>query len=179
MLTRYAELLVSYLMFRLAVAAGDDGRVQCLLPAGKSLSFGAARVEAQLLALTLRDEELSPGWPRFIRDKVLHDKQLCHRLQRINEDRNKLAHGKKVRSATEIEADLRSFIAIEDWAAARRDFGDPDLDAMQPWVSPMPQTSGSQETASDVYGILDRWTSRGFDYLVPASGRTFRRSAPT
>jgi len=174
MLTRYTELLVSYLMFRLAVEAGDEGKVERLLSPGKSLSFGAARVEAQNLALRLRDRQLPEGWPCFIREKLLKDMHSAHRLLRINDDRNQLAHGRQARSAAEIEADLRAFVGGDEWAEVRRDYGDPEVDRLDPWVRLQTPASGVPEPRSGSYGILDRRTPRFFEYLVPASGQTFR-----
>lgn len=178
MLTRYTELLLGYLLFRLAVAAGREGMVQRLIPAGQSLSFGRIRTDTQHLALRLNGHaELAP-WPRRLVDMVLSDHHHQRRLLRLNEDRNHLAHGKAARSHAMIEADLRAFIDPDRWGALREKSGDPSVDDLAPWVQRCPATETADTSAGPVHAVLDRWTCHCFEYVVPETGRMLRVTEP-
>lgn len=175
MLLRYAELLASYLLARLAIAAGADGAVTRLIPIGQSLSFGMIRRETQTLALQLQHTANLDRWTQHLLTLVLSDMQRPHRLGRLNEDRNRLAHGQQARAPSEIEADLRGFVAHEGWNKVRQEAGDPSVAGLEPWVRRFDH--GHEEThgaEAETQGLLNRWTPKQLEYLLPVTGRTVR-----
>jgi hypothetical protein len=67
-----------------------------------------------------------------------------------------------------------AFVGGKQWAEARRDFGDSEVERLDPWVRLQPSAHSAVEPRSGSHGILDRRTPHFFEYLVPASGQTFR-----
>ncbi|NEV60362.1 macro domain-containing protein [Thiorhodococcus minor] len=175
MLLRYAELLASYLLARLAIAAGPAGAVTQLIPIGQSLSFGMVRRDTQHLALQLQSAVSLDPWTRHLRTLVLSDMHLHHRLSHLNEDRNRLAHGQPSRTPSEIEADLRAFIAYERWSARCEALGNPNVDGLEPWLRRFaPGHDDTQGAGVETQGLLNRWTPNKLEYLLPVTGRTMQ-----
>jgi O-acetyl-ADP-ribose deacetylase len=176
MLTRYTELLIEYIFFHLASVSEPPVDVETTLPPGLGMSFGFSRLEAQNLAIRLEQDGNVEGWPAYFVKQLRKDMHVGHRLQRIIQDRNNLAHGKAARSPEGIEDDLIRLIDPSNWAATREQFGDPGEINLSPWVNPYPAHGDANEgKAGTVFGILDRWTTKHYEYLVPDTGDIFRQ----
>lgn len=173
MLTRYTELFIEYVFFRLANASSPPVDVETTLPPGQGVSFGFLRLKSQNLAIRIEKSGNVDGWPTYLAKRVRNDMQTGHRVLRIVQDRNDLAHGRAARDPNEIEEDLVSLIDPIGWAAARKQFGDPGESNLSPWIHavPMDATDGPGGTH---FGVLDRWTQKHYEYLVPDTGQTFR-----
>jgi O-acetyl-ADP-ribose deacetylase (regulator of RNase III) len=171
MLTRYAELLVEYMFFHLAVASQPPLGVEKALLPGRGLSFGFVRQEAQNLALRAAGG-VSGGWCGFLADRLRADMQIAHVVLRITEDRNNLAHGRVARDPGAIESDLKSFVRPTEWEAVRQRYGDPGESDLGPWVHVAPDSGHGKSTESR-FGVLERWTRKHYEYLVPDTGQTF------
>ncbi|NEV62341.1 macro domain-containing protein [Thiorhodococcus minor] len=179
MLLRYAELLATYLLARLAIAAGPDGAVHQLIPIGQSLSFGMIRRETQTLALQLRHTASLDPWTQHLRALVLADAHLPHRLFRLNQDRNHLAHGQQFRTPGAIEADLRGFVDQETWSQLRQDVGSPAVEGLEPWLRQFETTQDEATGAgAETQGLINRWTPKQLEYLLPVTGQTVRIAEP-
>lgn len=179
MLLRYAELLASYLLARLAIAAGQAGAVTQLIPIGQSLSFGMIRRDTQHLALQLQSAACLDPWTQHLRTLVLSDMKFHHRLSHLNEDRNRLAHGQQSRMPGEVEADLRGFVAEETWSALRQEVGSPAVEGLEPWLRRF--EVGQDETLGDgaeALGLINRWTPKQLEYLLPVTGQRMQIAEP-
>ncbi|MCA9823773.1 MAG: hypothetical protein KC470_14235 [Dehalococcoidia bacterium] len=169
MLTRYAELLVGFMTATLALASSPRKMPGHLLDRGQRATFGWMRQTAQHLALQLeKAADLGP-WPRYFVERLVGDKRGPARMLKVNDDRNAIAHGYAARSAQEIAADVRAFIGLESWRELLERAGPPPESGLEPWLA-----SGPGDTVRAV-GLLQRWTARQVEYLVPATGETFVR----
>ncbi len=175
MLTRYAELLIEYFFFRLASVSEPTVAVETALSPGKGISFGFLRLESQNLAIRLEQDDRVEGWPAYFVKQLRSDMQTGHRLQRIIQDRNNLAHGKAARSPEAIEGDLLGLIDPNGWVITMEQFGIPAEDGLSPWIQPVPNEE-KPEGGEKQFGLLDRWTHNYFEYLVPDTGEMFRLS---
>lgn len=114
-------------------------------------------------------------WTQHLLALVLSDMQRPHRLGRLNEDRNRLAHGQQARAPSEIEADLRGFVAHEGWNKVRQEAGDPSVSGLEPWVRRFDLGHDEIHSAgAETQGLLNRWTPKQLEYLLPVTGRTVR-----
>lgn len=168
LVVRYAELLTGYLLFLLAGATSPPRWPVGMLPEDRPITFGVLRREANRLA----DEEALAGhaspWVRFVVSALRADRAAL-RLERINHDRNDLAHGRNFRPASEIVADLAEFVQVQEWRRLLHEQGAPPLAALEPWVCPEPSGAGT--------GVLERWSRSRFTYVVPETGARFTADA--
>jgi hypothetical protein len=166
---RYAELLVGYLFFVLA-----SSRVPRLLPGDhleedKPSSFGLLRASAVTLAEQLRLDSTAGPWARFVGTVLGEDARGQRRLERINQDRNNIAHGRRFRSPGEVRDDITAFLQLDRWKALQQEHPPPKAEDLRPWLQPHPESNHQAET-----GVLERWSRRGWDYVVPHTGSRFR-----
>jgi O-acetyl-ADP-ribose deacetylase (regulator of RNase III) len=168
LLVRYAELLAGYLLSLLASAATPARRPPDVLPEDRPVTFGALRREGLRLAedVTL-PEHVSP-WVHLAA-AVLREERSAQRLERVNHDRNDIAHGRSFRPASEIVAELASFVQLEEWRRLLHEHGSPPLATLGPWVSLEPGGSGT--------GVLESWSRKAWTYVVPDTGARFAVSA--
>jgi hypothetical protein len=95
-------------------------------------------------------------------------------LNRLNAERNNIGHGREFRQATELRDDLVRFMNLEDWQRKLQDLGPPNIDDLDPWITTRPRAR--KDLTSDLeddFGILDKWSKKSFQYLIPHSGLTF------
>lgn len=177
MLTRYTELVIEYIFFRLANAADPPVEVEKALSLGRGVTFGFLRQESQSLSIRIEKNANLQAWPAYLAKRLRKDMQTGHRLLRITRDRNDLAHGRAARSSEDIEEDLVRLIDQAGWEETRKEFGNPGETGLTPWIeaAPMDAMEGEEETC---YGILERYTQRHYEYLIPETGQTFHLPRP-
>jgi O-acetyl-ADP-ribose deacetylase (regulator of RNase III) len=152
--TRYAELLTGYLFYELCrvwpepIAPRDvSEEVRC--------SFGFIYNELTGLASKITSEQNGlPGWAHTVAEVVFGDRKK-KRIKGIIEDRNHIAHGRQARSVHSIRDDLHAFVEeaqLHD--CVDRMIPEPDL---SPWT----------RLFSGNVGVLDRWQSNKWTYVVP------------
>ena len=164
LLARYAELLMAYLFYHLAIGQTPQLQPPDVLQEGYSLSFGTLRTKAEEIAKAQPVIEKPRTWFEFATQLIKDDSQRSQScILRVNQDRNKIAHGKQFRPAEQIRQDLETFVQPDRW----HDFAakvDPAAQSLAPWLVNQPQ----HETA-----ILDGWKKKKFVYLIPHTGETF------
>jgi hypothetical protein len=159
MLLRYAELVTSFLFFTLASETVPTPRPKDSFGRG-CIEFGPVIGQALKLAAGM---EKASAWSSFFRE-LLQNEQ---RLRRLKKDRNDVAHGRRPRSLDEVEQDLKGFIKVEHWREIGSCAEPPPVIRLQPWLRR--ENSGRKDV-----GVLDRWDTSEFMYLVPHSGTVFK-----
>jgi len=153
-LTRYTELVTGYLFYELCRVWPDPIAPRDVSEEVRS-SFGF--IHAQLLQLAAKITSGStslPSWAHTIADTVAQDRKE-QRIQGIIEDRNHIAHGRRARGFYSIQDDLHAFLEetrLHD--CVDRMIPEPDL---CPWT----------RLFDDDVGVLDRWESNKWTYVVP------------
>jgi hypothetical protein len=164
LVVRYAELLAGYLLFLLASTANPPRRPPELLPEDRPISFGMLRREGIRLAEDAALASHASPWVRLAA-AVLRDDRTAQRLERVNQDRNHIAHGRSFRPAAEIVADLAGFVRLEEWRRLLSEHGTLPLATLAPWVCPQPDGPDA--------GVLECWNRKRWTYVVPRTGARF------
>ncbi len=171
LLARFAELISNFVFYNLAVASTPPLHPTVFLEKGKPASFGTLRERAVLI---VRDRMISSTdpWTTFLVNLMTRDSS-GQRLQRLNSDRNNIAHGRAFRPPLEIYRDIQEFIQVERWSEQVEQYGAPDMKRLYPWLAEMPdQNQGSR------IGMLDKWEQRKWLYLIPTTGQSFKLAPP-
>lgn len=164
LVVRYAELLAGYLLFLLAAAATPVRRPPDVLPEDRPVTFGMLRREGMRLAEDGAAAEHVSPWAHLAAT-VLRAERTAQRLERVNHDRNDIAHGRSFRAAAAIVAELAAFVRLEEWRRLLHEHGAPPLATLRPWVAPEPGGSGT--------GVLESWGRERWTYVVPDTGARF------
>jgi O-acetyl-ADP-ribose deacetylase (regulator of RNase III) len=175
MTTRHAELLTGFIMFVLAHAHDPQVWPENVLEPERPVPFGVLRERAVSLAMEAHTGYKEQSWPSFLAKLIHRDVKGSRRLEKINQDRNDIAHGRAHRPAEKIRADLVAFASKQDWLAFAEQRGAPDVENLYPWVSRSikPNAALDRQTGTDL-GVFERWDEKRWTYVVPASGRIFK-----
>jgi hypothetical protein len=171
MLCRYAELVTGFLFFTLATARVPPLRPAEVLEPDHPPSFGIFRTTARTLAVEAPHQE--SGWVPFVAE-LLRDPAGSVALERINADRNAIAHGRAGRPPAAIRQDLAAFVRAPAWEQLRGMAGTPPTAELRPWVWARAAAAGGDGGQAGQLGVLDRWNDARHVYLVPGTGETFR-----
>jgi O-acetyl-ADP-ribose deacetylase (regulator of RNase III) len=167
MLTRYCELLTGFFFFHLSGAVKPPVNPEQVIEQNLPAAFGIIRTYAEKLAqnsiFLISDIE----WPHFFAELILKDLEKDRRLERINVDRNNIAHGRVFRDVEEIYQDIIDFVCLSGWRDMVEKIGDPGIDRLEPWVI-------ERSTNGYDVGVLERWNLKHWTYLVPYTGLTFK-----
>src|SRR5262249_41462626 len=124
---------------------------------------------AVTLAERLRYDSSASAWDKFVATLICEDAQGKRRLECINQDRNNIAHGRSFRAPVEVREDIAAFLQLDRWEALQQEQPPPQAEDLRPWLQPHPEADQQAET-----GVLERWSRRGWDYVVPRTGSRFR-----
>jgi O-acetyl-ADP-ribose deacetylase (regulator of RNase III) len=169
LMARHAELIATYICARLARGVRPPHQPPELLEPDRPPSFGVIREGAAKFAKEIHATGIADAWSRFLAQIVIDD-LTAGRLQRINTDRNDIAHGRKFRAAEEIDKELRTFCSLPQWTALAANESLADVDQLVPWMRRGLPIDGNKSTRT---GVLDKWNEKKWTYLVPASGERF------
>jgi len=179
MLARYCELLTGYLFYQLATASAPPVAPQNIMELDRPASFGLIRSEASRLAKSNSLMDCKKEWTRFFINMLRRDLEQERRLERINRDRNDIAHGRNFRDPKEIYKDLVDFLSVDEWREMLRNVGSPGVGGLQPWVLECPpDTIDTPTEQRRELGVLERWGAKRWTYLVPHTGVTFKVEFP-
>jgi len=170
LVTQYTELLTAFFHAVLANALMPPVSYTVLEP-DRLISFGTLRSEAVGLAKRM-EGSAGTAWSRFIADILLRRAQ-C--LERINQDRNNIAHTRAFRPLQEILADLVQLVCLEDWCNLASKEPLPKLVGLAPWICL--QSPGSRiptENEAKYVGLLEEWSHKQLTYVNPNTGTEFK-----
>lgn len=170
LVVRYAELLAGYLLFLLAGSVNPPRLPSDILGEDRPVTFGVLRREGLRLAEDTPLADHASPWVRLAAT-ILREERTAQRLERVNHDRNHIAHGRSFRPASEIVAELSAFVRLEEWRRLLHEHGIPPLTTLGPWVCPESDGSGT--------GVLESWSRKGWTYVVPDTGVRFTVDAVT
>lgn len=172
-LARLAELVVGYIATCVTVASSSTNSPTTQLTEGRPAAFGTMREVALKSAKILRGRALDP-WTDFLCQRLSLAEKQGH-FQRLNEDRNNLAHGRAHRPYQQMRADLEAIVDIPNWRRRIVDEGPPS-DSFGAWIAPHPSPSARAdfERPGARIGVAEAWGKGGVDYVVPWAGQRFR-----
>jgi O-acetyl-ADP-ribose deacetylase (regulator of RNase III) len=167
---RFAELITCFMYYHLALANQPPIYPPQVMNEDAPASFGTMRASAIDIVKSHPISDAMDSWTRFFASLIETDLYGDNCLQRLNTDRNNIAHGREFRSASLIRQDLLDFLHLDEWYKLFTLHGSPDLKHLTPWLAKAP----SSEKETSKIGILDRWDHKKWTYLVPATGQSFK-----
>jgi O-acetyl-ADP-ribose deacetylase (regulator of RNase III) len=172
LITQYAELVTAFLHAVLASVACPPVSPQAVIESDRLISFGTLRSDAMHLAKRM-EIPCKNTWGRFFAEILLHDaRSQC--LERINQDRNNIAHKRAFRPFSETLADLRGFLSLDEWRGIASVNPLPPLSSLNQWIHlQAPNVTSDPIEESKCVGVLERWNPQRWTYLNPITGRQF------
>ncbi len=170
LLVRYYELIVDYLFIVLASAKQPNLFPKDVFKPGNPISFGAYRKALNQIATNHQYAAASNSWAMYLSNKFREHPDTCTIMERINHDRNNIAHGRKCRELNEIYEDILLFLTLIDWKNSLLKYTYPSLTTLKPWINVDKQTRNGDNEANKEFGILDRWKEGQYQYYFPYSG---------
>jgi hypothetical protein len=155
LLVRYAELVTGHLLYLLASAQGIPP--QEILDPNRPVCFGVLRQNAYRMAREQRTSSSDPApWIDDLAETVY---SFGSSLQKLNEDRNHIAHGRDPRSVKDMREDVSALVE-ELREFFKGGYSSPSSDDLMPWTC---------ITDDNDVGVLDRWREGSeWRYLLPA-----------
>lgn len=92
-----------------------------------------------------------------------------NRLERMNSDRNDIAHGRVFRSFEQIREDLVNFICLDKWHHIMELVGCPIINNLKPWVISIP--FAYEINPGQKEGVFEKWGTKKWTYIIPETGR--------
>jgi len=131
--TRYCELLTGFIFSVLARTIMPSVRPEDIMEPDRPASFGLIRDSVRYIAKKIISRDVPLSWSEFLAQLIQHD--IKHRrLERINCDRNDIAHGRTFRDVREIRQDLIDFLSLPKWKNIVSRLGCPRTEDLDPWV---------------------------------------------
>jgi hypothetical protein len=174
MFVRFAELVTGYLTSLLAMRMQPASLPTHVVEERKPVAFGTLRSTGEKLAKAALAEGGTDPWVGLVARLFSEDAAKGRKLDRINQERNNIAHGRSFRAAEDIREDLAVFLRMDEWHALRRRQELPPPEHLDPWLRTAPRRNGK----SNGIGVFERWDGDRWDYLVPTTGVRFEQRAP-
>ncbi len=151
-----------------------------MLRENRPLTFGIVVGYAAKLALATAASQVGRSWAGSLAAWLREDNRGRHRFDRINADRNDIAHGRTFRTAQEVRDDLMALLHLGEWPLLNQALGPTPCATLSPWIHEGPEGGGSQSLdRGHRLGVLEYWRRESSEYLIPWNGSRFRVTSAT
>jgi hypothetical protein len=161
-LCRYAEVATEVMCYAISRATKPATSPEAVFDEGRPARFGQFLEKARRFAG--KADLDSSAWGVHFFSHVLKDTKSVHALEKINSERNNLAHGRKSLPLVEIKKLVAQGLKTERWKQITETDGELQLAHWRPWVG---------MSGADQIGLLERWQKNTLRYLVPETGEVF------
>jgi O-acetyl-ADP-ribose deacetylase (regulator of RNase III) len=168
---RFAELVIGYAMF--VMAAGNSLTPQQAVDEGKLMTFGQLRKRSRELSAKVRASTSFSDWSTFL-GKIVFESEATQVVDRLNVDRNAIAHGRNARSVADIRADVAALLHGSEWRALSQRIAPPNHVELSPWLVKRGDGGSASKTEAVDIGVFEKWDKEKISYLIPCSGTFFQ-----
>ncbi len=170
LVVRYFELVVGYTFFTLACYRVPKLLPQDILNSNQHATFGFYRRSLKTCFQDVEHVDFSNQHVNHL-SRNITNLEIINIIDRVNNDRNNIAHGRENRDIDLIINDIKSFINISEWESIFDAQALQLFDGLDPWVQYEPQRLLVMDLRE--VGILDKWNAHEYFYIIPHSGEYF------